>query len=44
MNNKQKNVISFSTSELDQISGGFNPIKYRKYVVNEVVKGFRQAW
>lgn len=44
MNNKQKNVVSLSKSELAQISGGFNPIKYGKYVVDEVVKGFRQAW
>ena len=33
-----------SNDDLEQISGGFNPVKYGKYVINEFVKGFRQAW
>ena len=33
-----------SDADLEQITGGFNPVKYGKYVINEFVKGFRQAW
>ena len=33
-----------SNDDLEQISGGFNTVKYGKYVINEFVKGFRQAW
>ena len=33
-----------SNDDLEQISGGFNPVKYGKYVINEFVKGFHQAW
>ena len=33
-----------SDADLEQITGGFNPVKYCKYVINEFVKGFRQAW
>lgn len=36
------NVLS--DADLEQITGGFNPVKYGKYVINEFVKGFRQAW
>ena len=27
-----------SNDDLEQISGGFNPVKYGKYVINEFVK------
>ena len=33
-----------SDADLEQITGGFNPVKYGKYFINEFVKGFRQAW
>ena len=33
-----------SEADWEQITGGFNPVKYGKYVINEFVKGFRQAW
>ena len=33
-----------SNDDLEQISGGFNPVKYGKYVINEFVKGFHHAW
>lgn len=33
-----------SDADLEQITGSFNPVKYGKYVINEFVKGFRQAW
>ena len=33
-----------SNDDLEQINGGFNPVKYGKYVINEFVKGFHQAW
>ena len=33
-----------SDADLEQITGGFNSVKYGKYVINEFVKGFRQAW
>ena len=33
-----------SDADLEQITGGFKPVKYGKYVINEFVKGFRQAW
>ena len=33
-----------SNDDLEELSGGFNPVKYDKYVINEFVKGFRQAW
>lgn len=31
-----------SNDDLEKISGGFNPVKYGKYVINEFVKGFRR--
>ena len=33
-----------SDADLEQFTGVFNPVKYVKYVINEFVKGFRQAW
>lgn len=33
-----------SNDDLEELSGGFNPVKYDKYVINEFVKGFHQAW
>ena len=29
-----------SDADLEQITGGFNPVKYGKYVINEFVKVF----
>ena len=41
---EEKQLFKVLSDALEQITGGFNPVKYGKYVINEFVKGFRQAW
>ncbi len=41
---EETKFVTLTVDELASIEGGFDPIAYGKYVIDEVVKGFRKGW